>query len=157
MILRDTCPIPAQPPDVEVVPNRLVEIQSFCPVDNHPENTMVIGGDGSVRFDVPLRADDRARMDAVVADQHRLAAYLGRIRTGAEPQWMDLGFAHAMGTCRMGAVDDGNSVTDGFGRVWGTQDVYLATVGLIPTALAVNPTLTAAALAIRSVDHALQQ
>jgi choline dehydrogenase-like flavoprotein len=97
-------------------------------------------------------------MDAVVADQHRLADHLGRFRAGVEPQWMDLGFAHVMGTCRMGAVDDGNSVTDGFGRVWGgTDNVYLATVGLIPTALAVNPTLTAAALAIRTVDHALRQ
>lgn len=156
MILRDTCPAPVQPADVEVASNRLVEIQSFCPVDTHRDNTMVIGDDG-VRFDVPLRAADRARMDAVVADQHRLAASLGRFRAGVEPQWMDLGFAHVMGTCRMGSVDDGTSVTDGAGRVWGTQGLYLATVGLIPTALAVNPTLTAAALAIRSVDHSLRQ
>jgi choline dehydrogenase-like flavoprotein len=157
MILRDTCPSPARPPDVDVASNRLVEIQSFCPVDNHPENTMALDDDGGVRFDVPLRADDRARMDAVAADQYRLAAALGRFRAGLEPQWMDLGFAHVMGTCRMGAVDDGTSVTDDVGRVWGTRNVYLATVGVIPTALAVNPTLTAAALAIRSVDHALRQ
>lgn len=155
MILRDTCPAPARAADVEVASNRLVEIQSFCPVDNHSDNTMLIGDDG-VRFDVPLRTADRARMDAVVADQHRLAAALGRFRAGVEPQWMDLGFAHVMGTCRMG-VDDGTSVTDGAGRVWGTQGLYLATVGVIPTALAVNPTLTGAALAIRSVDHALRQ
>ena len=64
---------------------------------------------------------------------------------------------HVMGTCRMGAVDDGTSVTDGFGEVWETRGLYLATVGVIPTALAVNPTLTAAALALRSVDHALSQ
>jgi choline dehydrogenase-like flavoprotein len=63
-----------------------------------------------------------------------------------EPRWMDLGFAHVMGTCRMGEVDNGNSVADGFGRVWGTDNLYLATVGLIPTALA-----------IRSADHALNQ
>ncbi len=157
MILRDTCPTPAQPPDLEVPANRLVEIQSFCPVDNHPDNTMAIGDDFSVRFHVPLRVADVMRMDAVVADQYRLAAHLGRFRAGVEPKWMDLGFAHVMGTCRMGDVDDGNSVTDGFGRVWGTHNVYLATVGLIPTALAVNPTLTAAALAIRSADHALGQ
>jgi choline dehydrogenase-like flavoprotein len=156
MILRDTCPAPAAPPDVEVASNRLVEIQSFCPVDNHPDNTMVIGDEGP-RFDVPLRASDRVRMDAVVADQRRLAAGLGRFRSGMESAWLDLGFAHVMGTCRMGAVDDGTSVTDGFGRLWGMQGLYLATVGVIPTALAVNPTLTAAALAIRTVDHALAQ
>lgn len=156
MILRDTCPAPAAAPDVEVAANRLVEIQTFCPVDNHPDNTMVIG-DGGVRFDVQLREADRARMEAVVADQHWLAAQLGRFRAGLKPQWMDLGFAHVMGTCRMGAVDDGTAVTDGFGEVWGTRGLYLATVGVIPTALAVNPTLTAAALALRSVDHALQQ
>lgn len=156
MILRDTCPTPAAPPDVDVASNRLVELQTFCPVDNHPDNVMVID-DKRVRFDVPLREADRARMDAVVADQHRLAGQLGRFRAGLEPQWMDLGFAHVMGTCRMGAVDDGTSVADEFGEVWGTRGLYLATVGVIPAALAVNPTLTAAALALRSVDHALQK
>jgi choline dehydrogenase-like flavoprotein len=60
-----------------------------------------------------------------------------------------------MGTCRMGAADDGTCVADEFGRVWGTENLYLATVGLIPTALAVNPTLTGAALAIRTADHVL--
>lgn len=71
MILRDTSPTPADPPDAEVAPNRLAEIQLFCPVDNHPDNTMLVNG--GVRFDVPLRGPDRLRMDAVVADS------LGRI------------------------------------------------------------------------------
>ena len=35
--------------------------------------------------------------------------------------------------------------------------LYLATVGVIPDPLAVNPTLTAAALAIRSVDRLLRR
>jgi choline dehydrogenase-like flavoprotein len=152
MVLRDTCPTP---PDTDVAPDRLVEIQSYCPVDNHPDNTMTIGDDGTVRFDVPLRDADRTRMDAVVADQNALAAYLGRFRIGVEPQWMALGFAHVMGTCRMGEHDDGTCVADGFGRVWGTENLYLATVGLVPTRLAVNPTLTGAALAIRTADHVL--
>jgi choline dehydrogenase-like flavoprotein len=80
---------------------------------------------------------------------------LGLFRAGVEPQWMTLGFAHVMGTCRMGASDDGTCVTDPFGQVWGTENLYLATVGVIPTALAVNPTLTGAALAIRSADRLL--
>ena len=34
-----------------------------------------------------------------------------------------------------------------------TENLYVATAGLIPTPLAVNPTLTGAALAIRTADH----
>lgn len=75
-----------------------------------------------------------------MADQHTLAGHLGRFRTGVGPQWMDLGFAHVIGTCRMGDYGNGSCVTDGFGRVWGTDNLYLATVGVIPTPLAVNPT-----------------
>lgn len=155
MLLRDTNPVPPAPPDVELPPHRLLEMQTFCPVDIHPDNTMTIADEGPVRFNVPLREADRARMAAVLADQHELADALGRFRAGVEPQWMALGFAHVMGTCRMGASDDGTCVTDAFGRVWGTTNLYLATVGVIPEALAVNPTLAAAALAIRSVDRLL--
>ena len=54
------------------------------------------------------------------------------------PRVEGVGFAHVMGTCRMGDNDDGTCVTDRFGRVWGTDNLYLATVGLIPTPLAVN-------------------
>jgi hypothetical protein len=155
MVLRDTSPGAAAPPDVDVAPERLIEIQSFCPVDNHPDNAMAIDDDGTARFDVPLRDADLQRMDAVAADQQALGARLGRFRTGVEPQWMAIGFAHVMGTCRMGDADDGTCVADGFGCVWGTENLYLATVGLIPTALAVNPTLTGAALAIRTADRVL--
>jgi choline dehydrogenase-like flavoprotein len=131
-------------------------MQSFCPVDNHPDNTMTIGEDGTVRFDVALREADHARMAAVLADQHELAGALGRFRAGLEPQWMTFGFAHVMGTCRMGASDDGTCVTDEFGQVWGAEDLYLASVGVIPNTVAVNPTLTGAALAIRSADRLLR-
>lgn len=155
MLLRDTNPVPPSAPDVDLPAHRLLEIQTFCPVDIYPDNTMTIADDGAVAFDVPLREADRARMAAVLADQHELAGALGRFRAGLEPQWMELGFAHVMGTCRMGAADDGTCVTDEFGRVWGTENLYLATVGVIPDPLAVNPTLTAAALAIRSVDRLL--
>ncbi len=46
-----------------------------------------------------------------------------------------------MGTCRMGGNNDGTRVADGSGRVWGTENRYLATVGLIPTPPAINPAL----------------
>ncbi|WP_319435473.1 GMC oxidoreductase [Mycobacterium sp. RTGN5] len=155
MVLRDTNPMPPAPPDIDLPSDQLVEMQSFSPVDNHPDNTMTISDDGVPHFDVPLRETDHARMAAVLADQHELASALGRFRAGVEPRWMTLGFAHVMGTCRMGAHDDGTCVADTFGQVWGTENLYLATVGVIPNALAVNPTLTGAALAIRSADRLL--
>jgi choline dehydrogenase-like flavoprotein len=155
MVLRDTNPALPSPPDIDLPSDHLVEVQSFCPVDNHPDNTMTITDGGAVHFDVPLRESDHARMASVLADQHELADALGRFRTGLEPQWMTLGFAHVMGTCRMGGSDDGTCVTDEFGQVWGSENLYLATVGVIPNTLAVNPTLTGAALAIRSADRLL--
>jgi choline dehydrogenase-like flavoprotein len=83
---------------------------------------MTIGGDGgTVSFDVPVRDAERSGMEAVVADQHALAGRLGRFRAGVEPQWMALGFAHVMGTCRTGEHDDDTCVADGFGRVWGPR------------------------------------
>ncbi len=52
----------------------------------------------------------------------------------------------------MSATDDGSGVTDGDGRVWGIANLYLATNSLIPTRVAVNPTLTGCALSIRVAD-----
>lgn len=153
MVLRDFNPLPPAAPDLDVPPNRLLELQLMCPVDIQAENRMTMGDDGSVRFHVPLAAADHDRMKAVREDANALGAHLGRFRSGCEPQWVGSpGFAHVMGGCRMGTVDDGTSVTDPAARVWGFENLYLATVGLIPTRVAVNPTLTAAALAIRTAD-----
>lgn len=153
MLLRDTNPLPVAATDRDVPANRLIEIQVFAPVDPHPDNRMVQTRSGELRFDVPLRAADEQRRRAIERDADALCAQLGRYRAGCSPQWAPLGTPHLMGSCRMGPADDGTSVTDRYGRVWGVENVYLATNGQIPTRLAVNPTLTATALAIRTADH----
>ena len=153
MVLRDLTPFPPDPADAAVPGNRLIELQQFCAVEPHRDNRMAFGPHGAVRFDVPLRPADVERRARMMDDAHALGAALGRFRRGCEPGGMAPGFAHLMGTCRMSAEDDGSGVADADGRVWGMDNLFLATVGLIPTAMAVNPTLTGVALAIRSADR----
>lgn len=56
---------------------------------------------------------------------------------------------HYTGTVRMGPVDDGTTVVDTDGRVWGFENLYLVGNGVVPTALTCNATLTGAALTVR--------
>ena len=52
------------------------------------------------------------------------------------------GYAHAVGTCRMGAEDDADAVTDAAGLVRGTENVRIADASLIPVIPAANTNLT---------------
>jgi choline dehydrogenase-like flavoprotein len=55
---------------------------------------------------------------------------------------------HQAGTCRMGE-DPRRSVTDGFGRVWGHENLVVADASLHVTNGGFNPVLTVMALAFR--------
>jgi choline dehydrogenase-like flavoprotein len=57
-----------------------------------------------------------------------------------------------MGTVRIGPVDDGTSVCDTYGKVWGFPGLIVAGNGLIPTANSCNPTLTSVALSLRGAE-----
>ena len=59
-----------------------------------------------------------------------------------------------MGTTRM-ATDPSRGVTDGWGRVHGIGNLYLAGSSLFPTSGWANPTLTIMALSLRTADHLL--
>jgi choline dehydrogenase-like flavoprotein len=84
-------------------------------------------------------------------------AWTGR-STGERPGLMPNGTSlHYQGTVRMGSEDDGNSVCDRHSRVWGTQNLYVAGNGVIPTSTACNPTLTSVALAVIGAHEVVGQ
>lgn len=98
-----------------------------------------------VEFDVPLSEADRVNMLAIEKDADVIVKSLGRYRRGIERTSIDSGFAHLMGACRIGK-DTNHSAVDSHCRPQGTTNLYLNTVGVIPTPMAVNPTLTGTAL-----------
>ena len=61
------------------------------------------------------------------------------------------GGQHQSGTCRMSA-DEAHGVTDRFGKVHGTDNVYVCDGGLHVTNGGFNPVLTIMALAFRSAE-----
>jgi choline dehydrogenase-like flavoprotein len=62
------------------------------------------------------------------------------------------GAGHLVGTHRMG-TDRGNSAVDDMQRSWDHDNLYLVGCGSFPTVATANPTLTMAALALRTADH----
>ena len=153
LILHDVSPFDPGGEDKEIAPNRLVEIQSICPVDNEEHKRAIFHDDGRVTFDVPLSGADLDRMKQAEQEAYAITERIGRFRDGCKPVWMPFGFAHMTGTTRMSEADDGTGVADYRGRVWGHDNLFLATNGLIPRRMAVNPTLTGVSLAIHIADQ----
>ena len=105
------------------------------------------------RIEYALTETDRANVQAALADQARSASLLGEVVPGREASLVPAGSSlHYQGTTRMGEVDDGESVCDPYGRVWGQENLFVGGNGVIPTATASNPTLTSVALAIRAAE-----
>jgi choline dehydrogenase-like flavoprotein len=115
--------------------------------DDRPDAT----GMPAMTIRYSLSPADRASIDAAIRDQARAAEAVGGFIRGHGPRLLPAGSSlHYQGTLRMGAVDDGASVCDSYGRVWGFRNLFVGGNGVIPTATACNPTLTSVALAVRS-------
>jgi len=65
-----------------------------------------------------------------------------------------IGAGHIMGTCRMGN-DPKSSVVDRFQRSHDHKNLYLVGSSTFPTGATANPTLTIAALSLRTAQHIL--
>jgi pyranose oxidase len=149
--------------DVRVLEGRidsrlLLSLYWYTSAEPRFENRVVFSHEATDAFGLPqptfeyrLSADERDRQQAAVDDLRAVGQRLGTFLPGSPPRLLSPGSSlHVMGTTRMGQADDGQSVTDLSGRVWGFDNLYLGGTGLIPSATTTNPTLTACALAIRA-------
>lgn len=153
----DASPVPI-PEVTETWPGSIVGIGLFGCKAPRPEDRVTFddsmlddNGLPAIGIEYALTDADRATVRGMERVAAHLAEALGGLVQGQSPTALPNGNSlHYMGTVRMGVTDDGTSVCDGFGRVWGTQGLYVGGNGVIPTPTACNPTATSVALAVRS-------
>jgi choline dehydrogenase-like flavoprotein len=136
-----------------------------CRQQPDPQNRLVFSDTETDSFGMPkigiryrLGEQDLAELERAKAAQAEAAGALGPFLPGGEPKVMPAGSSlHYQGTVRMGAADDGTSVCDVHGSVWGTANLYVAGNGVIATATACNPTLTSVAFALGTADRVAER
>ncbi|GAA3757111.1 GMC oxidoreductase [Salinactinospora qingdaonensis] len=103
-----------------------------------------------------LGEEEKREVDTATALLRRAGGALGTFV--AEPRLMPAGSSlHYQGTMRMGETEDGTSVADPWSKVWGLANLVVGGNGLIPTATAVNPTLTSMAIAVRGARRLIAE
>lgn len=130
----------------------------YAPVESRPENRLVfsdtetdLAGMPRITVEFGHSDADRTLIDRALAEVRSLAEEFGPFDPATESALLPPGSSlHQTGTVRSGTADDGTSVCDPDGRVWGYDNLYLAGNGVIPTAMAANVTLTGAVTAIRA-------
>lgn len=108
-------------------------------------------------FHYAVPREDADRAHKMMEDMCLVASKLGGFLPGAEPKFLVPGSAlHICGTTRAGTrIED--SVCDRYGRVWNTNNLVVGGCGVIPTANACNPTLTAMCFAIAGADNMIEE
>ncbi|WP_260482977.1 FAD-dependent oxidoreductase [Sphingomicrobium flavum] len=137
----------------------------------NPDSRITLTGDRDaagvprVRLDWRLNRLDIESAKGLVAGLGEAVAAIGHGAVEATP-WLagedwefddlvsahPIGGFHHMGTTRM-ADSPSQGVTDGWGRVHGLPNLYIAGSSLFPTGGWANPTLTIIALALRTADR----
>lgn len=130
----------------------------YVPTDIDPDNSVSfsqsesdVTGMPRMSFRFRYSDRDRAAIELGAVRQREVGNLLGDMDATGESALQQPGASlHYTGTVRMGVVDDGTSVCDPSGRVWGFENLFVAGNGVVPTALACNSTLPAVVLAMRT-------
>ncbi|WP_169923382.1 GMC oxidoreductase [Paramicrobacterium agarici] len=110
----------------------------------------------ALRIHYQLNDRDHATVHNMMGAHENIRDALGSFVGGGPALLQDGASYHIMGSVRMGETDDGASVCDSFGRVWGVDGLSVGGNGVIPTPTACNPTATSVALAVRAAAHIAQ-
>ncbi|MGY1802465.1 GMC oxidoreductase [Blastococcus sp. SYSU D00922] len=151
----DASPVPLADDD-EPTPGTIVGLGWFCAKDLQESDRVEFDDTEVDPYGMPAMAihyrlteADHASIAASREAVKRAAAALGEPLDDREPLTFPPGASlHYQGTVRMGETDDGTSVCSPASRVWDVDGLYVAGNGVIPTAIACNPTLTSVALAV---------
>lgn len=121
--------------------NRLEFDTTACDATGMPRTT--------VHFDLSPR--DLELVEEARSSQRTAAGALGDFDPARDSALLAPGSSlHWTGTARCGPSDDGTSVCDPSGRVWGFENLHLAGGAVVPTAVVANSTLTGAVTAVRA-------
>lgn len=152
----DASPVPLAEDD-PIVPGSIVGLGLFCAKDIQREDRVAFDDDTCDSYGMPamrihyrLTERDRDVLDRAKQEIVRLGKAVGEPLDERPPFLLPPGSSlHYQGTTRMGAADDGESVCSPDSQVWQVSGLFVSGNGVIPTATACNPTLTAVALAVR--------
>jgi choline dehydrogenase-like flavoprotein len=135
-----------------------VGLSLYAPVESRPENRLVfsqartdLAGMPRITVEFGYSEADRTLIGRALDEIRSLAGEFGSFDPATELALLPPGSSlHQTGTVRAGIADDGTSVCDPDGRVWGFDTLYLAGNGVIPTAMAAIVTLTGTVTAVRA-------
>lgn len=151
----DASPIPLADDD-PIAPGSIVGLGLFCAKDLQREDRVAFDDEALDAYGMPamrihyrLTGRDHEVVERAKQEIVRLGNAVGE-PLDERPFVMPPGASlHYQGTTRMGEADDGGSVCSPDSQVWQVPGLFVAGNGVIPTATACNPTLTAVALAVR--------
>ncbi|KAI0476731.1 GMC oxidoreductase [Xylaria cf. heliscus] len=127
----------------------IVALAKICYIQGATEIWPAVPGIPSFKRTKPISAD--ARVDAIASDEKKcdqgindpeFSAWIKLIeKTGLNSPLATFACAHQMGSCRMSAKPQ-DGVVDPKGKVWGTQNLFVADASVFPSASGVNPMVT---------------
>lgn len=105
--------------------------------------------------DFQMASDDQDRSQRMIHDMIEVAGKLGGYYPGCEPSFENLA-PLGSGTTRAGR-DPKTSVCDRYGKVWGSNNVYVGGPSILPTAMAASDTFVTVCFAIAGADQIISE